>query len=436
MSSEWKVQTISSLGEFDRGKSKHRPRDSAHLYGGAYPFIQTGDVTNSGGRITSFRQTYSEAGLAQSRLWPAGTVVITIAANIAETAILTFPACFPDSVVGFTADPLKADVRFIEYLFQAMRKQVKSHAYGSAQENINLAVLRRLEFPIPPLRVQTEIANYLTVIDDRINLLRETNATLEAIAQTLFKSWFVDFDPVRAKMEGRTPEGMDEATAALFPDSFEETELGEVPRGWNWLTMADISIVGIGKTPPRKEQHWFSGVPTDMRWISIRDMGAEAVYAAHTREFLTAEAIDRFNIRRVPDNTVLMSFKMTIGRVAITDGEMTTNEAIAHFKLGHDAPLSTEYIYLHLKQFDFSILSSTSSIADAVNSKTVREIPIIVPSRAISEVFLDRISSIFQALKNMEQQASSLSTLRDTLLPRLISGQLRLPEAEKQAAEA
>jgi len=229
---EWRVQKISSLGEFDRGKSKHRPRDAAHLYGGPYPFIQTGDITNSSGRIMSFRQTYSEAGLAQSRLWPAGTLAITIAANIAETALLTFPACFPDSVVGFTADPSKADVRFIEYLFQAMRKQVKSHAYGSAQENINLDVLRKLEFPIPPLNTQSKIADYLSLIDDRITLLRETNATLEAIAQALFKSWFVDFDPVRSKMEGRAPEGMDEATAALFPADFEETELGAVPKGW------------------------------------------------------------------------------------------------------------------------------------------------------------------------------------------------------------
>ena len=128
MSVEWTQQKISSLGDFDRGKSKHRPRDAARLYGGPYPFIQTGDITNSNGRITNFRQTYSEAGLAQSRLWPEGTLAITIAANIAETALLTFPACFPDSVVGFTAHPKKADVRFVEFLFQAMRKQVKSHA--------------------------------------------------------------------------------------------------------------------------------------------------------------------------------------------------------------------------------------------------------------------------------------------------------------------
>ena len=202
MSSEWITQKLSSLGTFDRGKSKHRPRDAAHLYGGPYPFIQTGDVTAAGGRITSYRQTYSEAGLAQSKLWPANTLCITIAANIAETALLTFPACFPDSVVGFTADKSKADIRFIEYVFRAFRDSVKRRAYGSVQENINLEVLRDLEFPIPSLEIQKKIADFITIFDDRIALLRETNATLEAIAQALFKSWFVDFDPVHAKARG------------------------------------------------------------------------------------------------------------------------------------------------------------------------------------------------------------------------------------------
>ena len=428
MSSEWSLQKISALGSFDRGKSKHRPRDAAHLYGGPYPFIQTGDVTNANGRITSYRQTYSEAGFTQSRLWPAGTLAITIAANIAETALLTFPACFPDSVVGFIADPHKSDVRFVEYLFQARRKQVKGQAYGSAQENINLEVLRKLEFPIPSLGVQVEIADFLSLLDDRIALLRETNATLEAIAQALFKSWFVDFDPVSASMEGRAPEGMDEATAALFPDGFEESELGLVPRGWRASTMGEVSTVGIGKTPPRKEPQWFSESAYDTRWVSIRDMGASGVFASQTSEYLTEESIQRFNVRVVPDNTTLLSFKMTIGRVAITDGEMTTNEAIAHFKLDAESPLTSEFIYLHLKQFNYSSLSSTSSIADAVNSKTVRNIPVLVPDAEVLHAFQDQIKPIFSRLKVIEQQAQTLATLRDTLLPRLISGQLRLPE--------
>lgn len=120
---------------------------------------------------------------------------------------------------------------------------------------------------------------------------------------------------------------------------------------------------------------------------------------------------------------------MTIGRVAITDGEMTTNEAIAHFKLEPGAPITSEFIYLHLKQFDFSRLSSTSSIADAVNSKTVREIPILLPSFELLSAFQDKVDVLFSGLKNREQHAQSIAQMRDSLLPRLISGQLRFTEA-------
>ena len=307
---------------------------------------------------------------------------------------------------------------------------------GSAQLVLNTKAIAKIEVPVPPPSEAEAIGALGRAFDDRITLLRETNATLEAIAQALFKSWFVDFDPVRAKMEGRTPEGMDEATAALFPDGFETSELGEVPRGWRSATMEDVSVVGIGKTPPRKEQHWFSEDSSDVRWVSIRDMGICGTYASTTSEFLTVEAVDKFNVRRVPDNTVLMSFKMTIGRVAITDGEMTTNEAIAHFRLDPDSPLSTEFIYLHLRHFDFSKLSSTSSIADAVNSKTVRKIPILVPGGEVATAFQEQIGVVFEMLKSNEQQAQTLSTLRDTLLPRLISGQLRIPNAEMEETTA
>ena len=283
-----------------------------------------------------------------------------------------------------------------------------------------------VDIALPSLVYQAELASFLGALDDRITLLRETNATLEAIAQALFKSWFVDFDPVGARMEGHSPEGMDEATAALFPDGFEESELGLVPRGWRASIMGEVSTVGIGKTPPRKEPQWFSESAGDIRWVSIRDMGVSGVYASKTSEYLTSESIQRFNVRVVPANTTLLSFKMTIGRVAITDGAMTTNEAIAHFKLDPESSLSSEFLYLHLKQFNYASLSSTSSIADAVNSKTVRNIPLLVPNTEVLRAFQNQAKALFSRIKVVEQQAQTLATLRDTLLPRLISGQLRL----------
>lgn len=406
MSSEWASGKLGDFIELKRGydlpQAKREP--------GKVPLVSSSGVSdrhsvamvNGPGVVTGRYGTIGQVFYVQEDFWPLNTTL-------------------------YVRDFKGNDPQFIHYFL----KTVDFFAYSdkAAVPGVNRNHLHEALVVVPPIDSQKSIAQLLGALDDRITLLSETNATLEAIAQALFKSWFVDFDPVRAKMEGRTPEGMDEATAALFPDGFETSELGEVPRGWRSATMEDVSIVGIGKTPPRKEQHWFSEDSNDVRWVSIRDMGICGTYASTTNEFLTAEAVDKFNVRRVPDNTVLMSFKMTIGRVAITDGEMTTNEAIAHFRLDPASQLSTEFIYLHLRQFDFSRLSSTSSIADAVNSKTVRQIPILVPSREVATAFQEKIGVVFEMLKSNEQQAQTLATLRDALLPRLISGQLRLPEA-------
>lgn len=322
--------------------------------------------------------------------------------------------------------------RFVYYLLKTISYQTYSDK--AAVPGVNRNHLHTASVPIPDLRTQDEIAEALTSFDDKIALLRETNATLEAIAQTLYKSWFVNFDPVRAKAEGREPEGMDSATVALFPDSFEDSKLGELPKGWHSSTIDSVSVVGIGKTPPRKEPQWFSADNGDVRWVSIRDMGISGSFISQTSEYLTAESIEKFNVRLVPDNTVLLSFKMTIGRVAITDGEMTTNEAIAHFKLNEMSPLTSEYIYLHLKLYDYASLSSTSSIADAVNSKTVKAIPILVPHKKVVLAFQELIRPVFKQIKLSQQQMQSLVTLRDTLLPRLMSGKVSLSKNQSSVA--
>src|SRR5690606_34612096 len=165
---KWKLVKLSSIGEVNRGRSRHRPRDASHLYGGPYPFIQTGDVKASNGRITDYTNTYSEAGLQQSRLWPAGTMCITIAANIAETGVLQFPACFPDSVIGFIPDDTQCDVYFVEYMFRLLRSRIQAQATGSVQDNINLQTLERIEFPLPALCEQKAIAAILCTLDDQI----------------------------------------------------------------------------------------------------------------------------------------------------------------------------------------------------------------------------------------------------------------------------
>ncbi|MBK6352644.1 MAG: restriction endonuclease subunit S [Saprospiraceae bacterium] len=177
---KWELKSFDEIGFIGRGKSRHRPRNAEHLYGGIYPFVQTGDIKAAGFRINEYSQTYNEAGLEQSKLWKEGTLCITIAANIADTAILGVDACFPDSVIGFVPYEDKSDVRFVKYFFDIFQARMKSIAVGAAQDNLSLEKLLTFKIPTPPLPTQRKIASILSAYDDliennlkRIKLLEE-----------------------------------------------------------------------------------------------------------------------------------------------------------------------------------------------------------------------------------------------------------------------
>jgi len=162
--SQWQWVLFPKLGYLKRGKSKNRPRNAPNLFGGNYPFIQTGDISQSGGRIISHKQTYSEAGLAQSKLWPKKTVCITIAASIAESAILTYPSCFPDSVVGFIADDNLCLPEYIEYFMRLAKRDLSQFAPATAQKNINIEILNEVTIPLPSLAEQHEIVRCVNAL--------------------------------------------------------------------------------------------------------------------------------------------------------------------------------------------------------------------------------------------------------------------------------
>ncbi|MEP6714634.1 MAG: restriction endonuclease subunit S [Terriglobia bacterium] len=191
----WTMRTLEEIAtKFARGKSKHRPRNAPHLYGGKYPFVQTGDIRNAGHIITEYSQTYSEAGLTQSKLWPKGTVCITVAANIAETAILGFDACFPDSVIGVVANPKEADVSFIEYLLQSFKARIQAMGKGSAQANINVGTFENERFPFPLVAEQETVVGKLDDLAAETRRLesiyRQKLAALDALRQSLFHQAF------------------------------------------------------------------------------------------------------------------------------------------------------------------------------------------------------------------------------------------------------
>ncbi|MEO6742647.1 MAG: restriction endonuclease subunit S [Chthoniobacteraceae bacterium] len=185
----WAQSSFAEVGKLDRGRSKNRPRDEPSLYGGKYPFIQSGDVANSNGRITTHTQTYSENGLAQSRLWPVETLVITIAANIGKTAILTFPACFPDSMVGFIPGE-KVLVDYVRQWLVTMESRLEEAAPQMAQKNINLKILSELTIPVPPLPLQKEFAQRVSEIREMEAAQAASRRRPEALFQSLLHRAF------------------------------------------------------------------------------------------------------------------------------------------------------------------------------------------------------------------------------------------------------
>lgn len=303
------------------------------------------------------------------------------------------------------------DVQYLVYYFHTREGQYKILANASQVGVPALAratsTFRLIDIKLPPLDDQRRIASILSSLDRKIELNNKINADLEEMAQAIFKNWFVDFEPFK---DGK----------------FVDSELGMIPEGWKVGRADDFYQINIGKTPPRKEHKWFSTNPADKIWVSIANMGNSGIFISDSSEYLTKEAVDRHNIIMVPRNTILLSFKLTVGRVAIADKELTTNEAIARFILSDDKYM--EYLYLYLKNFDYNSLGSTSSIATAVNSKTIKGMQMLQPSDKIIDAFHIQVNPIFEKIRSLTKESSRLSLLRDTLLPRLMSGELEVPE--------
>ena len=192
----WKISKLAELGTFARGVSKHRPRNDPKLFeNGKYPLVQTGDVKEATLYLSKHEQEYGDFGLKQSKLWNTGTLCITIAANIAETAILAYPMCFPDSIVGFSAYPEKSSEEFMYYIFEYIKKSIQNAATGSIQDNINLEYLMSLDFKIPEKKYQDMIVLILSSIDRKILINNAINDNLSAMAYDIYMHKFFSKKP-------------------------------------------------------------------------------------------------------------------------------------------------------------------------------------------------------------------------------------------------
>jgi type I restriction enzyme S subunit len=295
------------------------------------------------------------------------------------------------------------DIVFPKFLYYYLKGQnLAALDVGSAVPSLTTEVLNKFEVILPESKeTQKEIAGILTSLDNKIELNLQMNQTLEAMAQAIFKEWFVDFK---------------------FP-GFDGELVDGLPKGWRTGKLGDICEIKIGRTPPRMETEWFSLDENDVKWISIKDMGQSGVYILNTSEYLTNDAIERFRIPIIPENTVVLSFKLTVGRLAITTEKMLSNEAIAQLNSEEFAP---EYLYSYLKTFNWGSLGSTSSIATAINSNSIKDMDILIPESFVLIEFFEIIKPFFEKIKYNSFQIQSLTKTRDSLLPGLMSGKIEI----------
>jgi type I restriction enzyme, S subunit len=323
--------------------------------------------------------------------------------------------------------------RFVQYVMNSPVGQGLALRLdnGSVQPNISVRDLRQIEFPLPPVADQQDILASLGSIDDRIENVRQTNATLEAIAQALFKAWFVDFDPVRAKAEGREPEGMDAATAALFPSEFEDSELGSIPRGWRVESLIDAFEINPKRTLKKGSFAKYLDMASVPTTGHVPDAPVDRTFASGSK-FANGDTLFA-RITPCLEN----------GKTAHVDflGDDETAWGSTEFiVLRPRAPLPPYFGYLLARQngfrtFAIQAMSGTSG-RQRVEIGRLEQFRLPVPDAAVAIRFGEIVEPIRRAISQNAKRAETLGSLRDTLLPRLISGKLRLPEAKPMLKEA
>ncbi|PUE31416.1 restriction endonuclease subunit S [Limnohabitans sp. Jir72] len=398
MSSDWPHVKLGSLADFQEGYVNPSQREPSY-FDGPVKWLRATDLND--GLVTNTSRTLSDKGFNSAGksavLFEPGTLAISKSGTIGRLGLLGDHMCGNRAVINIKPKPNSVP-RYLFFVLRHLRPTIETLAEGSVQKNLYVSTLSKLDVPAPSKGLQQAIADMLGVLDDRITLLRETNTTLEAIAQALFKSWFVDFDPVHAKMQDRAPEGMDQATAALFPDSFEESELGAVPKGWRVGRLDDLLVLQRGFDLPAQD----------------RTSGDFPIIAASGPSGTHHKAM-------VKGPGVVTGRSGVLGRVFLELEDfwpLNTTLWVKEFKAATPC-----YAYEVLRLIDFKSFNAGSAVP-SLNRNHIHGLPYLQPARPCVDAFEVLASQIHKRCRVNEKQAQSLVVIRDALLPRLISGQL------------
>jgi type I restriction enzyme S subunit len=410
--SRWKAKKLNQLGFVGRGRSRHRPRNEPSLYGGESPFFQTGDIKAANLYLHKYSQTYNDKGLAQSKQWEPGTLCITIAANIADTAILGIRGCFPDSVIGFIADPEKADVHFIKYYIDLIKLEMQQVSHGTTQDNLSLDKLLRFDFVTPDVDEQRKIAAILSAYDNLIENNLQRIKILEDMVQNLYREWFVKFR-FRGYQQVR----------------FTDSPLGRIPEGWEVTTLGDHLIaLESGKRPKGGAKDLKFGIPS---------VGAENIFGIGRHNYQSEKYVSRdfFEGMRkgvVKDGDVaLYKDGAYIGRSAyfrdsFPHAQFCVNEHVFLLRTTGKR-LTQNILYLWLQE-PATVANMRATNANAaqpgINQAGVNGLSLVVPPLDIAGLFDELAEPSLALIVSLSKRNEALRRTRDLMLPRLISGEV------------
>ncbi len=398
----WQYNTLDKFGIASRGRSQHRPRNDASLFGGKYPFIQTGDVKKSDLYITEFEQTYNEKGLAQSKLWDEGTLCITIAANIADTGILGIKACFPDSIIGFTPNE-KCDIKFLKYSFDILQTYCKQISRGTTQDNLSWQKLSRIKFPNPPLPTQQKIASILSAYDKLIQNYKKQIEALQTAASELYKEWFVRF---------------------RFPGWQTAKFENGIPKGWKVERIGTLYDSTSGGTPSREHDEYFQN--GTYPWIKTGELKDCPII--ETEESITDEAINHSSAKLFEkDSLIIAMYGATIGQLGINKMPATCNQACCVLRPKKNLVFGIYYLFNFFKENrEFIIGLGNGAAQQNLSQVLIKKLKVVNPTKEILEAFEQKESVFFERIYLLQQQITNLTQQRDLLLPRLMSGKIEV----------
>jgi len=432
MTSEWAYYRLGDLIDVKHGWSFKGEffRDEPTRY-----LLLTPGNFAIGGGFQLAKQKYYNGSFPEEFTLNPGELIITMTDLSKESDTLGYPAivpelpnlvCLHNQRIGRVVplDSQKIDLRYLYYVCcsKEYREEILASASGTAVKHTAPERIKRFGAYFPGPNEQRSIARILGALDDKIELNRRMNHTLESMAQALFKSWFVDFDPVVAKSEGRQPYGMNAETATLFASEFQDSELGAIPKGWRIGKVSDLGNVVTGKTPPTKEQSNFG---IDVPFITIPDMHGK-VFVVTTERYLSEKGANFQKNKLLPPLSVCVSCIATPGLVALTSVESQTNQQINSVVPRNG--FSPFFCFGMLREIGDEIgqQGSGGTVYSNLNKGNFSDLQIALPPLVLTDKFHVFVKPLFDRLLNNEKENLSLSAIRDSLLPKLLTGEIRV----------